>query len=190
MARPKRTASPSRTAAPVAEPKKRRWVGPAVGLALLAGVVALVVFDPPPPGIEFPSMGNQHIASVSDPHVPYNSSPPSSGPHVGLLAQWGIVAEEPLPPELWVHNLEDGGIVITYDCPDGCPEFVDGLRRFAEGRVVVTPYQGIVDPDGNPHRGAAVAWTRVYYFDELTDDVVSEIETFISLYEGIDHHAG
>lgn len=167
---------------------RSHWKGILATLVVVGGLVALVVFDPPPPGVEFPSLGNEHIASVSEPHIPYNSSPPSSGPHVGTLFPWGEVSTEPVPPELFAHNLEDGGIVLTYDCPDGCPDFVDGLGQLAEGRVIVTPYRGIADPDGTPHRGAAVAWTRVFYFDELTDATVSEIETFISLYEGIDHH--
>lgn len=167
---------------------RRHWVGILVTVAIVGGLAALVAFDPPPPGVQYPSLGNQHIQSVSEPHIPYNSSPPSSGPHVGLLARWGV-HEEPVPPELFIHNLEDAGIVLAYDCPDGCPEFVEGLAQFIDrGRVLVTPYEGIVDPDGVSHRGAAVAWTRVFYFDELDEETLKEIDVFIRLYEGIDHH--
>jgi hypothetical protein len=90
----------------------------------------LVALDPPPPGIAFPDQGNAPIETPSDPHAPYNSSPPSSGPRFGGLANWGI-SSEPIPPEVCVHNLEDGGIVFAYDCPDGWE--IDAFVRVYEG---------------------------------------------------------
>ncbi len=165
------------------------WGGIITGLVVVGAIAALMIFDRPPPGIEFPSQGNFHLATIDQPHEPYNTSPPSSGPHVGLLANWGV-HEEALPPELFIHNLEDAGIVITYDCPEGCDEFRDGLVELVEdvgGRVLLTPYEGI-EHEGVRYRGAAVAWTRIFYFDDLSEDDVSEIRTFIRLYEGIDHH--
>ena len=68
------------------------------------------------------------------------------------------------------------------------------LADFVEnegGRVVLTPYEDtIVDPDGEPHAAAVLAWKKIFYFDVFDDATRSEVETFISLYEGIDHHAG
>lgn len=161
-----------------------------VGLALVLGVVALVVFGPQSPGEAFDDQGNFHLQSPDEPHPPYNSSPPSSGPHLGVLAQWGI-HDTPLPPELFVHNLEDGGIVITYDCPDGCADLVADLSSLVTDLgdgVLLTPYQGIIDTSGNARRAAAVAWTRVLYLDELNSDTRQELELFIDLYRGVDHH--
>lgn len=172
---------------------KRSYVGPAIGVAVLVALVALVVLDPPPPGVEFPSQGNLHLSAIEEPHAEYNSSPPSSGPHVGFLANWGP-SDEPIPAELFIHNLEDGGVVLAYNCPEGCQELQDGLEAIVTdvgAGTLSTPYEdSIVDPDGNEYRAAAVAWTRVFYFDELTPDVESEVETFISLYRGIDNHVG
>ena len=164
------------------------WRGLAVVGFVLVGVGALVAFDPQPPGVTFPSLGNDHIADPTAEHIPYNSSPPSSGPHVGVLANWGV-HEERLPAELFVHNLEDGGVVFTYDCPDGCDDLVTGLAEIVEAgpRRVLTPYEGI-EHEGVQYRGAAAAWTKVYYFDEVTDDFRSDLEMFLSLYEGLDHH--
>lgn len=171
----------------------RSYIGPVVGVAVVAALVALVLLDPPPPGIEFPSQGNVHLAAIDEPHPAYNSSPPSSGWHMGFLAEWGV-SEEPLPPELYIHNLEDRGIVIAYHCPEGCQELQRGLTDFVEtegGLLVLTPYPDpIVDPDGQDYRAAAVAWKRVFYFDEFDEATRGEIATFVSLYEGIDHHAG
>jgi hypothetical protein len=179
----------------VEETRRSRAKGFIVGgivVGVVAVLAALIAFSPPPPGVEFPDLGNDHLSAVTDPHPPYNSSPPSSGPHFGGLAPWGE-SQEPVPPELFIHNLEDAGIVLTYDCPEACDDLVDGLREIltdlAGRTIVLTPYTGIVNPtDGKAYRAAAVAWTRVLYFDELTDDMRGEVEAFIGLYEGIDHH--
>jgi hypothetical protein len=53
-------------------------------------------------------LGNQHI-DVPQTFDDYNSTPPTSGPHYGQLAAWGV-HEQPLPNELQIHNLEDGGV--------------------------------------------------------------------------------
>lgn len=187
-----RTKSNSTTGEPASK-SRRSYTGPLIGVAVVAALAALVFLDPPPPGVEFPSQGNIHLAALDEPHPPYNSSPPSSGWHMGFLAEWGV-SEEPLPPELYIHNLEDRGIVLAYNCPDGCDDLQADLTDFVEtegGSLVLTPYEdSIVDPDGQQYRAAAVAWKRVFYFDQFDESTRGEIETFISLYEGIDHHAG
>lgn len=187
MARPKGKAQKAQAAT------KTSWRpgwGLYVSLALVVGVVALVVFGPQAPGEAYDDLGNFHLQSPDEPHPPYNSSPPSSGPHLGVLAQWGI-HETPLPPELFVHNLEDGGIVVAYDCPAGCDELVASLTDVVTGLgegVLLTPYAGIVDASGTSHRAAAVAWTRVLYFDDLNPETREELDDFIDLYRGVDHH--
>ena len=145
------------------------WVA-AAALGVAALGAAVVVLSPPTPGIAFPIVGNQHLGHQAEPHVPYNSSPPSSGPHVGGgIVPWGE-APDGVVPEQWIHNLEDAGVVLAYDCDD-CDGFVDDLR----GILV-------------ENRGAAVAWGRVLYFDDLGSDMKTELDRFIGLYEGIDHH--
>src|SRR5262245_44426724 len=61
------------------------------------------------PGTRYPDQGNRHIQTVTDPHEPYNSDPPTSGSHLPYIAPWGIHTR-PIPRELQVHNLEDGGV--------------------------------------------------------------------------------
>ena len=63
------------------------------------------------PGQKFADLGNLHVQTVGDPHEPYNSTPPTSGPHLPYIAPWGIHTR-PIPNELQVHNLEDGGVVV------------------------------------------------------------------------------
>lgn len=144
------------------------------------------------------SQGNTHIDFGSVSPLPYNSAPPTSGPHYPNLAAWGEHSE-PVRYEHLVHNLEDGGVIVYYQCGDGCPELVAGLREILESyfgagaNVVLAPN----DPTwtiGNSlplHKdmGARIAltsWQRL-----LTMDAVDEatIRAFIEQYEGLDHHA-
>lgn len=128
----------------------------------------------------FPSQGNAHIPRVDAPHEPYNSTPPTSGPHVGWLGPWGV-QKGPVPPEVLVHNLEDGGVVIYYGCED-CPDLVAQLA------AIVNRYERVilVAGKGLSHRIVLSAWTvldRMQEFDE------ARIVRFIKAHEKVDHHA-
>ena len=178
--------------AAAAKASRRRAALIAAGSVLVVGAaVVLVLIQPPAPGVAFSDLGNQHLNSIDEPHLVYNSRPPSSGPHLGSLANWGE-SDIQIPAELYVHNLEDGGIVLAYSCGSSCPEVVDGLRQtladFDGRNVLLTPYQDIVDPDGVAHRAAAVAWGRVLYLDDLDEDSAGQLDNFIRTFEGVDHH--
>jgi hypothetical protein len=131
------------------------------------------------PGERFPDQGNAHIQTASDPHVPYNSEPPTSGPHLPYIAPWGVHTR-PIPLELQVHNLEDGGVMVQYNCT--CPELVEQLRGVVsryDKYVILAPYPGMKS------RIALTAWTRLDQFEEFDD---KRIRRFIDTYRGIDHH--
>jgi hypothetical protein len=105
----------------------------------------------------------------------YNSDPPTSGNHWPVTAPWGISAE-PVDDELLVHNLEHGGIVIEYDCPEGCQDVVDQLN------ALVSPYpvKLVLAPRANmKHMIAVTAWSRLLTMDELNLD---QINAFIDVY--------
>ncbi len=131
------------------------------------------------PGQFFSSLGNEHLATADIPHVPYNSDPPTSGPHLPYTAPWGIHTE-PIRRELQVHNLEDGGVLIQYDCD--CPELVARLRATVgryQDRVILAPYPSMKT------RIALTAWTRLDAFNDFDE---RRIVRFIEAYRGIDHH--
>ncbi len=176
-----------------AQARKKAIVITVGAVGIIAVIGAAIVFAPPPPGIDVPTLPPTHLTSLTEPHIPYTSSPPSSGPHVGAGLPPGFDSPDPIPPEAYVHLLEDGGIVLAYDCPDGCDDLTAAFRQFMEdrpGRMVMTPYEGIVDPDGNPRKAAVVAWGRILYLDQVDDDTLDDMGTFVSLYAGIDYHAG
>ncbi|HEY3082564.1 MAG TPA: DUF3105 domain-containing protein [Chloroflexota bacterium] len=112
------------------------------GIALAAGPLASLfrATGAQAQGTQYPNQGQEHINPGAT-HVAYNSNPPTSGPHYPDPAPWGI-KDQPLPDEQLVHNLEHGGIVIGYNCPDGCPEIVAQLRDLASGyrsKVILAP---------------------------------------------------
>lgn len=96
--------------------------------------------------------------------VDYTTEPPCVGSHYGFWQAWGRY-DAPVRPEVYVHNLEHGGMVLLYDCPEGCPDVVQSLEGWARRvpaddggafRWIVTPRSGM------PTRVAAVAWGHVY----------------------------
>jgi hypothetical protein len=164
---------------------RRSRRGVAAGVSIVAAVVVAAVVwfayqaAADKPGERFADLGNEHIQTASEPHTPYNSDPPTSGPHLPYIAPWGIHTR-PIPLELQVHNLEDGGVVVQYNCE--CPELVEKLRgivRRYDKQVLLAPYPSMKS------RIALTAWTRLDHLDEFDE---RRIVRFIEAYRGIDHH--
>jgi hypothetical protein len=162
---------------------RRRWTLGAGGAA--AVVIAVVVgyfayrAQADLPGQRFADQGNVHVQTATDPHEPYNSTPPTSGPHLPYIAPWGIHTR-PIPDELQVHNLEDGGVLVQYSCD--CPEVAERLARIVRAYdryVILAPYPGMKS------RIALTAWTRLETLDDVDE---RRIERFIRAHRGIDHH--
>ena len=157
----------------------RWWIG--AGAVVAAALVGWFAYQSAAnlPGTPVQSQGNAHIPTPTTPHPPYNSDPPTSGPHLSYVAPWGI-HDTPIQKELQVHNLEDGGVAVQYHCD--CPELVAKLRAIVQRyptQVILAPYPGM------DRRIALTAWGRIDKFDELDE---ARIERFIKAYRGIDHH--
>jgi hypothetical protein len=145
----------------------------------------------------FSSQGNTHIEPGSPSPIEYNSVPPTSGPHYGNLAAWNIY-DTPQRYEMVVHNMEDGGVIVYYQCADGCPETVAKLTEIVDpyiraGRhVLMMPNDptwtiGSSQPLHKDMEAkiALTAWTHILKLDDLDEQKIRE---FIDRYEGIDHH--
>lgn len=61
--------------------------------------------------------GATHVPECSP--VTYGTNPPSSGNHYPVWAAFRTYSS-PLPRGYYVHDLEHGAIVVTYNCPGGC----------------------------------------------------------------------
>jgi len=113
---------------------------------------------------ELPSDDQDHIEGEID----YEDLPPAGGAHNPCWAEWGVHTE-PVDPVNFVHNLEHGGVVFLYNCPDGCEgelalltEKVEALSTLA----LLSPY-----PDMD-FRFAAVAWEHRLLMNCLDVDVL------------------
>jgi len=151
-------------------------------IAVLGAVVVPRLTRGPLPGEAVAGLGNQHIQNLGDPHAPYNSSPPTSGPHIELHAEQ-TVSTEPLAPETQVHELEHGGVFINYNCQvyDGdCSALVDDLANIATSynEVFVAPYEDMATPI------ALTAWERI---DRLSAVDRGRITAFIDAFAGVNH---
>jgi hypothetical protein len=173
------------------------------GLAVIVAIAGLAVFQAvnpaAQPGTAVLDQGNQHVNSPDEVSSSlYNTVPPTSGPHMPSLAPWGV-STEPIANAYQIHNLEDGGVNMQYDCPDGCPELVEQLTAFANEvlsdaslihpttrstHFILAPYSGIRDASGGKPI-ALTAWTRIQYFDTVDRE---EMLKFIRAYINIDHH--
>jgi hypothetical protein len=101
--------------------------------------------------------------------IPYATNPPSGGDHWPAWASYAEYAA-PVPREMYTHNLEHGGVVITYRATDASPEVKAALEGAFKNavdpfcvingpvatRAVLTP-----DPD-IPTPIAASAWGATY----------------------------
>ncbi len=134
----------------------------------------------PEPGRRVPeSAVGIHVAE-GQPVTTYNSTPPTSGPHWPSPAPWGVY-DAPIPDERAVHNMEHGGVVISYN--QLSPADVQKLKdirattpasRYGTVKVVIRPYDKI--PAGTI---ALTAWGRI---DTLQQADEQRIRAFIDAY--------
>ncbi len=163
----------------------QRFLSYLIGILLLAGVGywAYTNWATTPTGEFIRSMGNRHLTSSQVVLTTYNSDPPTSGPHLPSVARWGI-HERPIPKELQVHNLEDGGVLVQYNCDRAnqeCRELVDKLAKIVRpyNHAILAPYPGMTQ------KIALTAWTRIDKFNDFDE---KRIVRFIDAYIDMDHH--
>lgn len=127
-------------------------------------------------GVQHKNQGEQHIA-VGQKHEAYNSEPASSGPHyndANAPAAWGVYTQE-VPEEVFIHNEEHGGVVITYNPKLLSADQLKKLQalfappysntKFSPGKAIVTPRS----KDTHAIQIASWTWTlNMDSFDEAT----------------------
>src|SRR5258708_26017697 len=127
----------------------------------------------PPTEEDFPSQGQTHIADGQS-HPAYNSNPPTSGWHYAAPAEWGIY-QQTLPDEVLIHNLEHGGIWLSYrntDDQQTIQQLSDIARRYPD-HVILTPRLA----DDRPI--AIAAWGHLLKLDAVDTAVILD---FINRY--------
>ncbi len=137
-------------------------IGGAIGLVVVIAAWVWVATRPKL-GVAYPTLPNTpHIPTVNSPHIPYNSNPPTSGEHVAFTAPWGFHTEV-IDDEVLVHNLEHGGIWISYKDPKDTAT-IDQLRAL----LPQLPHKTIVTlRPKNDSRIAVAAWGRLLKLDHV-----------------------
>lgn len=147
-----------------------------VGLIFIA---LLVVFgsrskEPEPEllGQEYKEEVSGHI-SAGDPPFTYTSNPPVSGPHDSQPADWGYY-EQGVPDTKALHNLEHGGIWISYKPNVLSNEEINSLKKLAEKydkRLIVSPRPT------NDSNIAVASWTRLEKMESLDLEFINNFLT-------------
>jgi Protein of unknown function (DUF3105) len=119
--------------------------------------------------------GFQHVDVCSP--VVYLTKPPSSGNHYPIWAAYKSYTSA-IPEGFWVHDLEHGAVVFSYNCPDGCPGDVSAAQSLIDalpGDPQCDPAAGdpptrmVMTPDPNldvTFAASAWGWTlRASCFD-------------------------
>lgn len=133
----------------------------ALGLVVLAGIGFLLwLAFRPSVGESVPIMADtEHIEEGQQPG-PYNSDPPTSGPHYASDLRAGFYEQSDLssfpenPEGYLVHNLEHGYVIFWYNCAllteQECSDFKDQIRTvmndFNEVKVIAFPWETIDVP--------------------------------------------
>ena len=121
---------------------------------------------PDGPGTKVESQGREHIQEGAE-HPPYNSVPATSGWHYPqplAPVSWGVHSTF-IPEEKRIHNLEHGGISITYNCPEGCEDIISELNGIVERardenmKILLSPYPG------TERKITLTSWTFIQSFD-------------------------
>ena len=151
--------------------KIKKWVPWIVFIGIVFGliywaIVAAQKAEESRPGEAISIMGEEHIAAGQE-HEPYNSNPPTSVPHAGP-APWGF-SEQEVADENAIHNLEHGGIWITFKDLD--QQSVDVLQEIARENslsVVVSPRAA------NDSPVAVASWGRLLKLETVDFDSIME----------------
>ena len=161
-----------------------------IALAIVAVLITVAfVYQPPvktetvAPGVdtvaqppENPDLLGESFAILKADHVnggdapTCNSNPPTSGPHANALP-WGMNTSEISDINV-VHNLEHGGIWISYkDIPAEQVAALEAIATANSGSVIVSPRAA------NDRAIAVVSWGRLMQLDTVD---VEQINQFIT----------
>lgn len=149
---------------------------------LIIGSIGYITFgvkreDKPRLGLEQPDQGRKHIQEGQKQN--YDVFIPTSGPHAQPVA-WQAY-EEQIPNENIIHNMEHGGVIISYR-PDLDTETVNKLKAlftkpYSDAKF--SPNKAIVMPREDQKKPIVLAsWTRILELDSY------EQQTMIDYYLG------
>lgn len=155
------------------------WATGVLALLLLLGFWIWKSIQPSP-FETVPIMANYtiHVPEGSDPG-PYNSNPPSSGPHydaeyeAGFYDETSPEAQDPYPEGYIGHNLEHGYVIYWYNCnlisEDACLGLKEAIKSSMADNVniklIAFPRDSIQEPV------AMSSWGQILRMDTFDPDL-------------------
>ena len=135
---------------------------------IIIGIIWLASQDKNQKGEEVPILGRNHVpegTKVTD----YNSNPPTSGNHWPSPADWGFY-NTPLADEQLVHNLEHGGIWVSYK--DADDQTKTKLLKLIAQKY---PQAVIISPrELNDAKIAVASWGRLMKLETFDETKINE----------------
>jgi hypothetical protein len=98
----------------------------------------------------FSGLTQVHVAVCSA--VTYRNDPPAGGDHYPVWAAYQSYSF-PVPRGFWVHDLEHGGVVFSYNCADGCADEVADVQALIDALPIDDtcsadePRRAVLTPD-------------------------------------------
>jgi hypothetical protein len=124
---------------------------------------------PPRPGVALANHGRTHVAQAAKPYG--GSEPPTSGDHAEPV-NWGVYSQ-PVPDINVIHNMEHGGVYISYkpDLPKDQIDKINALFGTPFSKVGFSPSKVVVAPRATNDAPIILSsWDReqkLNAFDEL-----------------------
>lgn len=155
-----------------------------IGGIVIIGLLVIYALALPtlrqPIGEVAPEMPANHVEEGADPG-PYNTDPPTSGPHyaseldVGFYEESDLEEIGPFPEGYLVHNLEHGYVILWYNCnlleEDECRELKEQIQEVLRGngnnKIIGFPRDSIDFPL------VLTSWTRMLPFEEFDRDLAN-----------------
>ncbi|MFQ5597378.1 MAG: DUF3105 domain-containing protein [Nitrospiria bacterium] len=170
-------------------PFKRKGILYAARLFLAWGIVAAVGPSlaypqdrPPnlPEGVEYyANEGHQHISEGK--RAFYKTDPPTSGPHDPRWLPPSIYEAEETRPELLVHNLEHGNIVIYFDRSGLSKPDIAWLSELTHKHIGQWDGVLMVSRDDKKHPIILTAWRAILRLEKLDQD---RVLSFVDFFRG------
>ncbi|MBA3757527.1 DUF3105 domain-containing protein [Candidatus Saccharibacteria bacterium] len=127
-----------------------------------------------PEGQKQPDKGRQHLAQGQT--FNYSTVFPTSGTHAEQPAPWAAYKQE-IPNEIVVHNMEHGGLVISYrpDMPKATIEKLEKIFSKPYSNPKFTPSKAIVMPGSKNDRLIIIrSWNRILKLDSYNEKTLTD----------------
>ena len=115
--------------------------------------------------------GSDHVSAGTS--VEYQTNPPTSGSHLGEAKNWGVYSKE-IDDKAGVHNLEHGGIWISYkNIPEDEINVLEELGKQNSQNTVVSPRTG------NDNKVVVASWGKMMRLDSVNKALIQKyIDTY------------